>query len=455
MIQGCNSMALSPTASVFIPTYNHAPYLSQCLDSILAQTFQDFEVVIVDDGSTDNSLEILNDYQRRFPAKVHFHWHSGHANKGVAATSNLAITKSRGKYLAWTGSDDVWYPDKLELQIAQLENDPRLGMVYSFADFIDGDGKLLPGMAGLDITSDANPVGRILRYCYPPAMTTVIRRECLDSVGLCDETLPACEDWDLWIRIFSHYKVGFLERSLAKYRLHNYNMSKGNDPKVSLNRILAMYDRIEQKLNDIGGTLLDARNQAILDLQLAFHLFSADRMEEAKRYLHSAFQKDPSLLEDGLFFNDWLNQWKPEFYTVDQKHFGFWVIQQMPPTIKAAFRDGLLERQLNNPDTKAFFIQRGIQWGKLSSSPVNMTRIFKDCPDEFPLPRSWKADVLKEVYPALLFESYKKREISKIRYYWQKTVQSNPAKLGNRGILAIGLKTFLRRRRGFSTRGPL
>ena len=93
-------MIFSPLASVFIPTYNHARYLPQCLDSILGQTFKDFEIVVADDGSTDNSLEILNDYQRRFPAKIHYHWHSGHANKGVSATSNLAITKSLGKYLA-------------------------------------------------------------------------------------------------------------------------------------------------------------------------------------------------------------------------------------------------------------------------------------------------------------------------------------------------------------------
>lgn len=436
-------MVSLPKASVFIPTYNRAHYLPQCLDSILAQTYQDFEIVIVDDGSADDSHELLLDYQGRFPAKIHYHWHPGHANKGVAATSNLAILKSRGEYLAWTGSDDVWYPEKLELQIAQLEHDPRLGMVYSYADFIDGDGRLLPGRARLDITSDPNPVGRILQYCHPPAMTTVIRRNCLEKVGLCDETLQTCEDWDLWIRVFSHWKAGFIDRPLAQYRLHSNNLSKRIDPKLDLRRILSMYRHLEQKQSDIGGALLTARNQAILDLQVAFHLFCDDELEEAVKRLHSAFQKDPSLCDDVAFFNAWLNDWKPGFYTPEHNHFGLWAIAHLPPTSSRTFRKRLVELQLAQQETRSFFVRRGTQQGLAQSTPGPLTTIFEDCPDRITLPQAWKAQVLKEIYAALLFETFNAHELPKARYYWAKAVQYKPAWLLNRGVWSIGLRALM------------
>ncbi len=432
-----------PKVSVFIPNYNYAHYLPQCLDSILAQTYSDFEIVIADDGSSDNSLEVLMDYQRRYPEKIHYHWHPGHANKGVSATSNLAISKALGEYLAWTGADDVWYPDKLGLQVDQLDHDSRLGMVYSYADFIDDEGRALPGRAGHDITADPNPVGQMLQFCHPPAMTTVIRRQCLEDVGVVDETLRACEDWDLWIRILSRWNVGFINRSLAQYRIHGRNLSKRIDPKVDLNRILTFYRSLEQKWSDIGGVLLNARNQAILDLQLAFHLFSNQETAEAITRLHSAFQKDPGLSEDIDFIDDWLNQWKPDFFTPKHSHFGFWVIAHLPPTITPSTRNRLFELQLQNPETRAFFVRRGIARGKSHAEPVDMARIFDDCPDGLTLPPSWREGVLKEIYPALLFESYKAGELYKTRYYWRKAIQLDRTWLANRGVISIGIKAFL------------
>jgi GT2 family glycosyltransferase len=432
-----------PKVSVFIPNYNYARYLPQTLDSILAQTYQDFEIVIVDDGSTDSSHEVLTDYQQRFPDKVRYYWHPGHANRGVAATSNLAIMKSKGEYLAWTGADDLWYPDKLALQAEQLDHDPGLGMVYSYADYVDGEGRLLPGRAGTDVTSDPNPVGRILEFCHPPAMTTVIRRQCLQEVGYVDESLRACEDWDLWIRVFSRWKVGFIDRSLAKYRIHGSNLSKKIDPKVDLHRIMVMYENLEPKLSDIGGALLEPRNQAILDLQVTFHLYSDNKMDEAKDRLCSAFTKDPSLNEDASFLNEWLNLWKPDFYTPEHSHFGLWAIAHLPPTVSPILRDQLFNLQLNSPEAKAFFIQRGIQWGKSQSDLVTTERIFGDCPEGLLIPRPWKMDVMKEVYPALLFESYKTGDLHKTRYYWRKTVQLDRSWLTDRGVLSIGGKAFL------------
>jgi glycosyltransferase involved in cell wall biosynthesis len=183
-----------PVVSICIATYNHAGFLPRCLDSILAQTFQDFEMVIVNDGSTDNTHQILMDYQERYPEKVRYFWHPGFANKGISATTNRAIQEASGKYIAFIGSDDTWHPEKLELQVALLEQHPEYGYVYSYAELIDEWDHVLPGLYGVDITHDSNPTGRMIIFCHQPAMTVVLKRNCLDEIEWFDESL-VYGDW--------------------------------------------------------------------------------------------------------------------------------------------------------------------------------------------------------------------------------------------------------------------
>ena len=151
-----------------------------------------------------------------------------------------------GDYLAWIGSDDIWYPDKLEQQVAQLDKNPNQGLVYGYAHFIDATGNRLPGLYGHDITADLNPMACMIQSCHPPAMTVMIRRKCLDEVGLFDEKL-IYSDWDLWIRVLAHWEAGFLAKPLAMYRIHGQNLSKRIDPHVDLQRILSLMCAIREK----------------------------------------------------------------------------------------------------------------------------------------------------------------------------------------------------------------
>jgi glycosyltransferase involved in cell wall biosynthesis len=430
-----------PRVSVFIASYNHAPFIRECLDSILAQTYQDFEIVIVDDGSTDDSHEILMDYQRRFPEIIRYLWHPGHANKGISITCNLALENTKGEYLAWTGSDDIWYPDKLEQQIAQLDAHTQLGFVYSYAQPIDICGNRLPGLYGLDITKDPNPMARMIQACHPPAMTIVIRRKCLDEVGFFDETL-VYSDWDLWIRVLAHWKAGFLNKPLAMYRIHGQNLSKRIDPHVDLQRILDVMKAVQRKSTEIGGSLIQPRNLALQELQIAFLLFCSGQDSEAIQCLQRAFEQDLSLANDSDYFNEWLNSWKGDFYSVSHCHFGFWAIAHLSPTCGSAFHKRLTELQLAEGENLAFFVKRGIQQGLTQPMPSRLNMIFEDCPKEISLPPAWRSRVLKEAYAALLFETAKTRDLSKVRYYWAKTIQYNPAWLLNRGVWSIGLRAF-------------
>jgi glycosyltransferase involved in cell wall biosynthesis len=428
--------------SVIIPTYNNARYLPECLDSVLSQTCQDFEIVIVDDGSQDGSHELLLDYQSHYPDKIRYFWHPAHVNKGVIITSNLAIQKAKGEFVARIDSDDIWYPEKLDQQISILDSHREIGLVYSHTQCIDGSGNNLSRLEGSDVTRAENPLGLLLISLCVPQSTFIVRHRILDQVGLYDESF-LYSDWDLMVRIFSHHKAAFIDTPLAKYRIHDHNLSKGNDPKVELDRIITVFRKLEQKSSSIGGALLENRNQAILDLQLAFHIFCEGDKEQTVAYLHRAFQKDPSLDSDTAFFNSWLNQWKPAFYTVDHDHFGFWVIAHLPPSVTRAVQRELADLQLSHPNTIDFFVRRGIQRGLSQNRPVDLADIFDDCSGEIPLSKSWKEEVLKKVYPALLFDSYRMGDVPKTQHYWKKAVQLDPAWLRNRGVWSIGLKALL------------
>jgi len=431
--------------SVIIPNYNNACFLPECLDSVLSQTYQNFEIIIIDDGSQDGSHEILINYQSLHPEKIRYYWHPERKNKGVSSTLNLAIEKSTGEYIARIDSDDIWYPEKLQQQVPILDNHPEIDIVYSCSEFIDRSGKELPGLEGKNITNSENPLASMLISFVTPQNTVVFRRKVFDQVGLFDESL-IYSDWDLMVRIFSHYKAFFIDKPLAKYRIHDQTLSKGIDPQINLARIVAVFHSLEQKSTEVGGKLLEPRNQALLNLQLAFHIFCEGKEEEAINYINQAFQKDPSLKGDVEFFNFWLNQWKPDFYTIHHQHFGFWVIAHLPPTISPAFRSQLVEMQLGDPKTKDFFVRRGIQRNMAQSEQVDMMDIFEDCPDVISLPASWKKGILGEIYPTLLFASYKTGDLRKTQYYWKKTIELDPYWLRNRGIWSIGLKSLLGRR---------
>lgn len=432
-------MVSSPKVSVFIASYNHALFLPDCLDSILAQTYKDFEIVVVDDGSTDGSLDILKDYQVRFPGKVNWYMHPDHENHGISATSNLAIERCRGEYLAWIGSDDAWYPEKLELQIAQLDENPAFGMVYCYADFIDREGRKIPGRYGVDITGDSNPVGQMIYSCHPPAMTAVFRRKCLEDVGSFNESL-VYSDWELFVRIFARWKVGFIAKSLAMYRIHDKNVSKKINPKTDLNRIEKFLLVLEDDALKTGGSLLLPRNLATIQLQLSFLFYCAGDEAEAENRLRRAFRSDPTLNTDSVYLNEWLSQWKPEFYTLKHSYFGLWAVIHFPDSLLSSCRAQLLDLQFASTEAKTFFVQRGISFDAETVEPVDLNCIFFDCPNPDTLSDLWKNEILKEIYPALVFASSRNGNQKKVRHYWRKALVIDKSWLKNRGFWVIGLR---------------
>lgn len=327
-----NSQA-KPRVSVIIASYNHARYLRETLNSVMSQTFKDFELVVVDDGSKDDSLAILQEFSERYP-NFSYYTHPENANKGISITSNLAIKNSVGEYIGLLGSDDVWHPDLLESQMNLFDSNPEFDLVYSLAQYIDSDGNVgcegLGELLGGDIARSENIVKSLVSYNPIPALTVVFKRKCVDEVGDFDPAL-IYSDWELWIRIANISKIGFNEKALANYRVHGENVSFGQNRKLVKyeERYCALIRALERKSQTSGGALADAELLALYKLEImAYERFIgnellADESCDAALKISEEF----SLTQE--FFLSWIDS--KQYEDARKSYFGFriWFVKRL------------------------------------------------------------------------------------------------------------------------------
>ncbi len=263
------------------------------------------ELVIADDGSDDSSLEIAERYASAYPDRISVVTHPGKAHLGIGATGNLYRSRLRGTYVVGLPSDDVLYPDMLEREVDFLESRPTLGFVYGFAHRIDHSGRRTAGWTfGSDITQGGSAVERLVQGNKIPAMTVMFRRECLDQVG--PEEAVTYSDWEFFTRAASHWEVGFLPRALAMHRVHGANTSLSVSREQNLVRALEVTSLLRERAAQIGGRLADPRVRAILELQLGYLRFASGDQGGAANSVAAAFQRDPSLKDDGRWLGDWV-----------------------------------------------------------------------------------------------------------------------------------------------------
>src|ERR1700733_4802273 len=206
----------TPKVSVIIPSYKTAHFISACLDSVFAQTYQDFEAIVVNDGSPDTAeLEkVLAPYLERHSDRIVY---LKQENKRAAGARNNAIRNARGEFVAFLDSDDTWMPDHLASQMKLFADDPSLDLVYC-------DGILMLD-AGERKFMDKNPSSGeatfealIVERCQIPISTVVARKRTIVDAGLFDETLPRCDDYDMWVRsAFIGAKIGYTRKLGARF----------------------------------------------------------------------------------------------------------------------------------------------------------------------------------------------------------------------------------------------
>jgi len=214
---------VNPLVTVVVPTYQGANFVRQTLDSVLAQTFKDFELVVCDDGSTDETLAILGSYGDRLRLVKQ-------KNRGVAAARNRAAQSARGEFLAFLDHDDLWEPEMLATLVPILRADDSLGLVYSDALVIDKTGAVR-GRRGQYLTYHQGDVfDALLRGNFIPVETTLMRTALYRELGGCDEGLRYLEDYDLCLRVARRARIGFHPGPLARYRVHDRNLSHDREP---------------------------------------------------------------------------------------------------------------------------------------------------------------------------------------------------------------------------------
>jgi len=201
----------NPTVSVIIPTYNRAHLIGRAIQSVLNQTYQDFEIIIVDDGSTDNTEEVIKEYQEQ-DKRIRYIRHE--KNKGGSAARNTGIKLTRGEYIAFQDSDDEWLPEKLEKQMKVFENPPpKVGVVYTGFWRIENNKKIYIPFSWVK-QKEGNIHKELLKGNFVTTQSIVARKECFKKAGMFDEKLPRFQDWELVIRLSKYYDFKCIDEPL-------------------------------------------------------------------------------------------------------------------------------------------------------------------------------------------------------------------------------------------------
>jgi glycosyltransferase involved in cell wall biosynthesis len=214
-----NKIDIKPQVSVIIPTYNRAWVIKEAIDSVLAQDYAEFELIVVDDGSTDQTSDVLDTFGNVI--KVF-----SQKNKGVSAARNRGIAEASGNFIAFLDSDDLWHPQKLSSQIDFFKQTPDALICQTEEVWIRNGLRVNPKKR------HKKPSGMIfkpsLKLCLVSPSAVMIRRRLFDRVGGFDETLPACEDYDLWLRISCRFPIHLIDTPLiVKRGGHDDQLSKG------------------------------------------------------------------------------------------------------------------------------------------------------------------------------------------------------------------------------------
>ncbi|WP_339783404.1 glycosyltransferase [uncultured Marinobacter sp.] len=233
--------------SVIVPVYNRAHLVSEAIQSILSQTYESVEIIIINDGSTDGSLSILRDYERKFPEQIRV---IDQPNQGQIIARNNGVKIAQGKYIAFLDSDDIWLERKLERQMSLFG--PGVGLVYSGTEIINEEGKTIR-VEPADENMSGNIYPQLLVKNRMTGGTVVVTAEALKRVGVFSTDFRAAENWDLWLRICKVYQARVVTDPLIKYRVHSNNMS--GDTQLMLEaklKIIEKHCNMESKDPDIA-----------------------------------------------------------------------------------------------------------------------------------------------------------------------------------------------------------
>jgi glycosyltransferase involved in cell wall biosynthesis len=210
--------------TVVVPVYNGERTIQETLLSITKQAFKEIEILIINDGSQDTTLEIIKQVKDE-RIKVFTY-----PNRGLAASRNRGLANAKGEYVSFIDADDLWTPDKLESQYKALQENPQAALAYSWTDYIDKNGHIL--RSGLQVTANGNVYEKLLiRNFLENGSNALFKTDALRKIGGFDESLPCVEDWDLYLRLSANYNFVCVPIPQILYRVSTNSISKGQIPR--------------------------------------------------------------------------------------------------------------------------------------------------------------------------------------------------------------------------------
>jgi len=382
-----------PRVSVVIPTYNRADLVGRSIDSVLAQTHRDYEIIVVDDGSTDDTQGVLARYGDRIRIIVQ-------DNAGVAKARNTGALASNGEFVNFLDSDDTLLPRKLESHVDYLDSHPEVDVVLcGWRNIEEETGALLNEVTSLPVDDLLRAILLRGNYGLLPMHPALLRRRCLERVGLFDESLLMREDQDFWMRVaLSGCGIGQIEQALCEY--HNRAGGKGKNwarLERTMPVLLAKVFNHPQLPASIAAMKDEVYARSALEFGLYYYAESdghaGPAMASARRYFEEAFGLWPDILLQHTPYRESI------LYTV---------VQEAPDAPQTRLRSDL---DLLLPDT--------------------------------PRRHRIRAVLLSELYVILAFQAYEAGQRSRVLAHALAAIRHAPAALRDRGLRAITAKALL------------
>lgn len=272
-------MVKKPLVSVIIPTYNRAHLLKRAIDSALAQTYENLEVLVIDDASSDETEYVVGSYR---DPRVRYFRHC--TNRGGSAARNTGLQLARGHFVAFLDSDDEWMPEKVERHLEVFRKHPEYDVVYSAVRDVYPDGSFR-------IRHHDGPEGQIydlllVRNVVGPTSAFVVRRECFEKVGGFDESLRSAQDYDMWLRLARHFKFKCIREPLVNYYWHGDQITSNVEAKKQ--GMLAILKKYEFDLRRTHPSVVADRY-----FRLGRFLVVAGQVAEGRKYVFRALRICP------------------------------------------------------------------------------------------------------------------------------------------------------------------
>jgi glycosyltransferase involved in cell wall biosynthesis len=290
---------MKPKISIIMPVLNGERYIGEALESIAGQTYQRFELVVVDDGSADRTHELVSRFEDRIEIR-----HVRHEQCcGITVSVNDGLRNASGEYIAFLDHDDAWFPDFLETQVDYLETHPDVGMAYSDFQTIDPAGNVLESSVAT-CRKRNRPSGDVFRKLFMDSFIVangaLIRKECFDRLGGFDPTLRWA-DYHMWLRIAQHYRIDYVPKVLAKYRQHpaqntrSIEVERPDEESAALLAIRTLLERDPELRRQLGDKLV-RRRMANLYYDMAYSWLWAGAHKNARVCLRRSIGLCPARL---------------------------------------------------------------------------------------------------------------------------------------------------------------